>query len=87
MSEQFSPNRFVHRVSLANAIKQGWGLGKGRCLSPFTNLLCSALRPVPGSRVYLIPANTQGAGVSVSGAPVKGKIQNHDICSSCKIFL
>lgn len=41
---------------------------------------CSALRPAPGSRVNLIPAHTQGAGVPVSGAPVKGKtIKRHRI--------
>ena len=34
---------------------------------------CSVLRPEPGSRVNLIPAHTQGAGVPASGAPVKGK--------------
>jgi len=30
------------------------------------------LRPAPGSRVNLIPAHTQGAGVPIFGAPVKG---------------
>lgn len=29
-------------------------------------------RPLPGSRVTTTPAHTQGAGVPVSGAPVKG---------------
>lgn len=31
------------------------------------------LRPEPGSRVYIIPATTQGAGVPVFGSPVKGQ--------------
>ena len=31
------------------------------------------LRPLPGSRVQPIPTHTQGAGVPVSGSPVKGK--------------
>jgi hypothetical protein len=30
------------------------------------------LRPEPGSRVTLIPTHTQGAGIPVSGLPVKG---------------
>jgi hypothetical protein len=30
------------------------------------------LRPEPGSRVTLIPTHTQGAGMPVSGLPVKG---------------
>lgn len=58
---------------------QGWGLGKGRRLSPFSNkgtlrmFHSPVLRPVPGSRVSHTPAHTQGAGVPVSGSPVKGK--------------
>jgi hypothetical protein len=34
--------------------------------------LSGELRPEPGSRVNLNPATTQGAGVPVFGAPVKG---------------
>jgi hypothetical protein len=74
MSVQFSSNRFVHRVSLANAIKQGWGLGKGRRLSPFS--ICSVLHCASaraGVEGENTPAHTQGAGAPETANPPKAR--------------
>lgn len=53
------------------------------------SLALNLFRPLPGSRVTTTPAHTQGAGVPVYGAPVKGKIhQRHRIQyppSVCKL--
>ena len=79
MSKQFL-ERAASRANAESASKAGLGFGEG---TVFESLLhpaicytsdCHELRPVPGSRVNLIPANTQGAGVPIFGAPVKGKI-------------
>jgi hypothetical protein len=45
------------------------------------------LRPLPGSRVSLIPATTQGAGVPFIGAPVKGQTaQEHRVQYPPSVF-
>jgi hypothetical protein len=59
---------FLSQVPVPN--EPGWGLGKGRRLSPFSNhsirrfFECFTLRPEPGSRVTIIPAHTPRGGRS-----------------------
>ena len=66
-----------------NQSRQAWG--RERIYRGFPVMMyaiplkvCSELRPAPGSRVTTTPAHTQGAGVPVSGAPVKGKTDSRE---------
>jgi hypothetical protein len=73
MSMQLS-KRSASRANAESTSKAGLGFGEG---TVFESLLQPApsvpikLRPVPGSRVDLIPANTQGAGKSETASPPK----------------